>query len=110
MLIDVSTYSGPHNSLNEHSWKAHSMSPVNLAEIQILEASTYDLSVIQIHGKLPYTIMTLFTWSLELCTWRGILLHGYMHICIDLQLTTDAVVYLIYNTYAFDGTMGYIRL
>lgn len=45
---------GPDNSLNEHSWKAHSMSPVNLAEIQMLEASTYDLSVIQVHGKLCY--------------------------------------------------------
>ncbi|XP_020625334.1 uncharacterized protein LOC110062724 [Orbicella faveolata] len=42
---------GPDNSLKEHSWKAHSMSPVNLAEIQILEASVYDLSFIQIHGK-----------------------------------------------------------
>lgn len=48
---DVSTCSGPDNSLHEHSWKAHSMSPVNLAEIQILEASVYDLSFIQIHGK-----------------------------------------------------------
>ena len=43
--------SGPDDSLKEHSWKAHSMSPVNLAEIQILEASVYDLSFIQIHGK-----------------------------------------------------------
>ncbi|KAJ7350979.1 DOMON domain-containing protein frrs1L [Desmophyllum pertusum] len=43
---------GPDNSLNEHDWKAHSMSPVNLAEIQILEASVYDLTVIQIHAVL----------------------------------------------------------
>lgn len=43
---------GPDNSLHEHSWKAHSMSPVNLAEIQILEASVYDLSFIQIHAVL----------------------------------------------------------
>ena len=49
--IDVSTCSGPDNSLHEHSWKAHSMSPVNLAEIQILEASVYDMSFIQIHGN-----------------------------------------------------------
>ena len=48
---DVSTCSGPDNSLKEHSWKAHSMSPVNLAKIQMLEASVYDLTVIQLHGK-----------------------------------------------------------
>lgn len=53
MLINVClTYAGPDNSLNEHDWKAHSTSPVNLAEIQILEASVYDLTVIQIHGTL----------------------------------------------------------
>ena len=45
-------HSGDDNSLREHSWKAHSMSPVNLAEIEILEASEFDLFVIQLHGRL----------------------------------------------------------
>ena len=53
LLIYCTPILGPDNSLSEHSWKAHSMSPVNLAEIQNLEASVYDLSVIQIHGKIP---------------------------------------------------------
>ncbi|XP_078352613.1 ferric-chelate reductase 1-like isoform X2 [Oculina patagonica] len=48
---------GPDNSLSEHGWKAHSMSPVNLAEIQILEASAYDLSVIQVHA-----VLMVITW------------------------------------------------
>ncbi|CAH3167988.1 unnamed protein product [Porites lobata] len=43
---------GDDNSLREHSWKAHSMSPVNLAEIEILEASEFDLFVIQLHAIL----------------------------------------------------------
>lgn len=43
-------HSGGDNSLREHSWKAHSMSPVNLAEIEILEASEFDLFLIQLHG------------------------------------------------------------
>lgn len=44
-------FAGDDNSLNEHSWKAHSMSPVNLAEVQILEASEFDLLLIQFHGN-----------------------------------------------------------
>ena len=44
-------HSGGDNSLREHSWKAHSMSPVNLAEIEILEASEFDLFLIQLHGR-----------------------------------------------------------
>ncbi|PFX23976.1 putative ferric-chelate reductase 1 isoform X2 [Stylophora pistillata] len=43
---------GPGGSLREHSWKGHSMSPVNLNEIQNLEATVYDLSLIQIHAVL----------------------------------------------------------
>ncbi|KAM7447097.1 DOMON domain-containing protein frrs1L [Porites harrisoni] len=43
---------GGDNSLREHSWKAHSMSPVNLAEIEILEASEFDLFLIQLHAIL----------------------------------------------------------
>lgn len=43
---------GDDNSLNEHSWKAHSMGPVNLADIQILEATEFDLLLIQVHAVL----------------------------------------------------------
>nr|XP_058952023.1 putative ferric-chelate reductase 1 isoform X3 [Pocillopora verrucosa] len=43
---------GTGGSLREHSWKGHSMSPVNLEEIQSLEASVYDFSLLQIHAVL----------------------------------------------------------
>ncbi|XP_015774001.1 PREDICTED: putative ferric-chelate reductase 1 [Acropora digitifera] len=42
---------GDDGSLVEHKWFKHSMSPVNLAEIGILEVSSYDLLIIQLHGK-----------------------------------------------------------
>lgn len=38
--------------LVEHKWFKHSMSPVNLAEIAILEVSSYDLLIIQLHAIL----------------------------------------------------------
>lgn len=47
-------HSGDDNSLREHNWKAHSMSPVNLAEIEILEASEFDLFLIQLHGRYGF--------------------------------------------------------
>ena len=47
----ICTLTGDDNSLKEHSWKAHSMSPVNLREIEILEATEFDLFLIQLHGK-----------------------------------------------------------
>lgn len=43
---------GDDGSLVEHKWFKHSMSPVNLAEIGILEVSSYDLLIIQLHAIL----------------------------------------------------------
>ncbi|XP_068726811.1 ferric-chelate reductase 1-like [Montipora capricornis] len=44
-------------TLYEHRWFSHSMSPVNLEEIEILEASPYDLIVIQLHA-----VLLVFAW------------------------------------------------
>ena len=52
---------GDDNSLNEHSWKAHSMSPVNLADIEILEATEFDLLLIQVHGKFKILFFVFST-------------------------------------------------
>ncbi|KAK2547459.1 Ferric-chelate reductase 1 [Acropora cervicornis] len=51
-IIFASGPVGEDGSLMEHRWFSHSMSPVNLAEIEILEVSSYDLLVIQLHAVL----------------------------------------------------------
>ena len=81
-------------SLMEHKWFTHSMSPVNLAEIEILEVSSYDLLVIQLHGN--FFSLTAINASFCSGLWVGLQKRKLIFPDIQPSFVTLMLIIIIY--------------